>query len=118
MFFCFLFCFSLQKQIKNLNQSENSINESLTKDEIDKSLENLNLTKIFSTLKNSINHTEFRIKHPINFTELKNKSNITKTNKRPKIETRNETPHDKQIKKMLNESLWLIPMSDTLQALF
>ena len=118
MFFYFLFWFSLEIDADNSNQFNETTNESISSDEIDKSLENLNLTKIFSTLKNSLNHTDFRIKHPIDFTKLNKMQNNTNVpNKRPKIETINETEQDKKIKKMLNESLWLIPMSDTLQAL-
>ena len=101
------------------NSNLNSLNSSNLTNQFDASLSKINLTQLFSSLKNNFNHTDFRLKHPINFTKPEKHNNITNqfNSKRPIINQHVETEREKKIKKMLDESLWLIPMSDQIQAL-
>ena len=72
-----------------------------------------NETKTENKLSDFINKT----KSLFNSTEIsKKKPRIPKNEtKRPKIEKKNETENDLKVKKLFDDSLWLVPMEDILQ---
>ena len=94
-----------------------SPNATISDQKLKDMIQGINLTQAFATLKNKLNHTDFRLKHPLNLTKINTPTSteIRAAEKRPVIQKVNETLHDIKVKKMLNESLWLVPMADTLQ---